>query len=645
MQNFIYCLLFISLSVESVAYPNTVQPVYLNYDWAIEPTKYSFSQEQPTTILKNYKLIEYTYNSKGDLTCYETTHKIVYIDNDLALETFNKVYIPVTDTAALVRIKARSISQDGKITNFNRNSIKSINNEEIGTYNIFAIEGAEKKGIIEYLYTTRTENIDLYGREWLQSDYPTQNTTIEIISPPNLLFEAKSYNGFPQPTITETDSVRILKAQFAEMPPLTEETYSTPRANYMRIDYKLSYNQIPNTTPKRLFDWQMASKHFGGLVSEKQDKATTTLIANTLKTLKLKKLSQEDKIIAIEEYLKNTIAVQQNSPSASVATILHNQYANEVGICRTFAAFFQTAQIPYQIVITSDRTRCRFDAEFEAWNSFTDILFYFPQTKKFIVPNIFVYRYGNAPEHFANNHGLFITPNTYTNTVQLIPTANSKDNLSTIAAQVDFTDILTPKVRFQQEWAGYRAITMRAAYNFQKETLLNALATSSIEDTHPTDIVINNDAMKNNAYPDKLFGITATFSIKSLIEKAGDNYLFKVGELIGAQTELYQNHERQNPIDMDYPITYSRSITFEIPKGYALKGLEDTRIDHSVEENGQKINRFESGYSLKANQVTIFANEYYEKTHLPKESYDNFRKVINAAADFNKIVLVFEKQP
>ena len=121
-------------------------------------------------------------------------------------------------------------------------------------------------------------------------------------------------------------------------------------------------------------------------------------------------------------------------------------------------------------------------------------------------------------------------------------------------------------------------------------------------------------------------------------------YLFKVGHLIGGQMELYQQHERQNRIDMDYPTYYERKISFTIPKGYKLQGLEDAKINKSIEKNGKKVNAFISDFTIESEKVTITAKEYYRNISLPKEDYENFRQVINAAADFNKVVLVFEKE-
>ena len=52
---------------------------------------------------------------------------------------------------------------------------------------------------------------------------------------------------------------------------------------------------------------------------------------------------------------------------------------------------------------------------------------------------------------------------------------------------------------------------------------------------------------------------------------------------------------------------------------------------------------FVSNYKLENDLLTVTIDEYYKKTQLPVEAYPVFQKVINAAADFNKVTLVIEK--
>jgi len=123
------------------------------------------------------------------------------------------------------------------------------------------------------------------------------------------------------------------------------------------------------------------------------------------------------------------------------------------------------------------------------------------------------------------------------------------------------------------------------------------------------------------------------------LDKAGKNYLFRIGKLIGPQVEMYQEKKRQSPVELEFPHQYKRKIEVEIPNGYEVKGLES--LDFSIKPD--RSMGFTSTYSMRGNRLVVEVTEYYKEVRYPLEKFEDFRKVINAAADFNKIVLVLEK--
>jgi hypothetical protein len=52
--------------------------------------------------------------------------------------------------------------------------------------------------------------------------------------------------------------------------------------------------------------------------------------------------------------------------------------------------------------------------------------------------------------------------------------------------------------------------------------------------------------------------------------------------------------------------------------------------------------RFITKHVIENNQLIITNEESYRLLNLPKDKYEEFRSVINAAADFNKVVLILE---
>jgi hypothetical protein len=115
-----------------------------------------------------------------------------------------------------------------------------------------------------------------------------------------------------------------------------------------------------------------------------------------------------------------------------------------------------------------------------------------------------------------------------------------------------------------------------------------------------------------------------------------------MGRLIGRQIEMYEEKERNLPIAERHHRTYDRLIEIEIPEGYQITNLEDINIENTIFEDEEAIMHFKSYYSLEGNTLKVIADEFYQKNYVPVEEYENYRKVINSAADFNEITLILE---
>jgi hypothetical protein len=89
-----------------------------------------------------------------------------------------------------------------------------------------------------------------------------------------------------------------------------------------------------------------------------------------------------------------------------------------------------------------------------------------------------------------------------------------------------------------------------------------------------------------------------------------------------------------------------RKLIVHIPEGYKVTNPEVAAMNivHQDEKTKQNTMGFISSYTIEQNTMTIDINEYYDVMILPASDYASFSKVINAAADFNKLVLVLEKK-
>ena len=107
---------------------------------------------------------------------------------------------------------------------------------------------------------------------------------------------------------------------------------------------------------------------------------------------------------------------------------------------------------------------------------------------------------------------------------------------------------------------------------------------------------------------------------------------------------MYQEKPRQFPMEIEFPHILARKIKFTIPAGYIVKNPDDLDIDHTYQENGQLTMGFVSSYKIEGNTLVITILEEYRKTNYALSQYEEFRKIINAAADFNKVALILEKK-
>ncbi len=644
-KKIIFSFVLFMTSLTSMAQKYTHQ----DYDWENEPTLHELSEtdmEKAAIILKEVRILEFVYGELGDLNLFETKHKIVKVNEDKAIEAFNKVFVSMRDVEDFTVLKARAISPEGKITELNRDNIKELKDvETYGAFKIFAIEGVEIGSEIEYIYTTKQGVREPFGRVTFQSETAVNEAIVKIISPSNLVFQTQSYNGFPDLRGSEGKETRMLEAKAKDIPALLEEDYATYQSNLMKVDYKLSYNNA-GSKKTELYSWTEAASYFGSILVEESSKEAADMLKKELKSLKIKRMSEEDKIKTIENHVKDNFSLEMGAgPEGSqIEKILVNKYASEFGLNRLFVAFLQAAEIDFEAVLTSNRFQSKFDKDFTSWTNLTEIIFYFPKHDTYVSPSMVQYRYGYAPYQMAENHGLFFKLGEESNAeVRFIAMPGADKSVNKIDAHITFDKDFSAKIDIFNAWTGYRAAEFRTIHKYD-ETFMENRVLSGLEGAKMLNLAVKNEDLADNAKDGKRFQSDTQLDVSSLVEKAGKSYLFRLGEVIGSQVELYQEHERQNAIEMQYPTYYDRSISFEIPDGYTVEGLEDAIINKFVEVDGEKVNGFESKYEIEGNKVTIHADEYYHTISIPKETYEDFRKVINAAADFNKVVLVLEKK-
>lgn len=623
------------------------KPVMVNVDKKHEKESAIFILD-----LRRYEFVDESDNA---LACYKTFHKIIQINDDKGIEIFNKIYLPGGERNKIVALKARTILPGGKVINFDSTTVKEVTDEDGTPQRIFALPGLEKGCQVEYLYTYKKEST-LFGMDVLQFRIPVLKSIIQVISPERLIFDVKSFNGYSLIERKKNADWRVVNCISPELKPAEEEKYSNLTAQLYRVEHKLSYNTAKDST-NRLFTWdelagRIAENYSGA--TEKEKKAVQDYLAS----LKLSKITNpEDKFIAFENNIKKQVMVNkevQSEAASQVDQILKTRIASEFGIVKLYAIALTELGIPYEFVIAGSRANYVLDMNFENWNNADNMMLYLTQQKQYVAPTLAQFRYPWISPEWGNQLGIHCkivgdgvekSAVADVRTIELLDYTQTAHNMESRIKIFPAKDSLV--VESKQIFTGYTSAAYRSAFNFsspedQKNILKEIVKFGTNSET------ILSSKLENTEFEhfakNKPFVINASVKANELMEKAGNKLLIKIGDLIGPQVEMYQEKPREFPIEIEFPHVLYRDITVEIPDGYVAKNLESLKIDQAYPLSGDPTMMFRSDYELKGNILKITIREEYRVADYPIDQFQPFVKVINAAADFNKAVILLEKK-
>lgn len=626
--------------------------------WTDKPAIHSIDAKygkEAAVVISDTRRIEFTDESKNEVAEYYTIHKIVHINDDRGIEGFNKIYLGLSENSDIVDVKARSILPGGKTIELDKNNIKDIKEEDGNTYKIFAMEGLEKGSEVEYFYTIK-KSTTYFGRETVQDRIPVLETTFQVIGPPRLKFEVKSYNFSAPATDTVVNNKRIAQCIVKNTPGLDEEKYAYFDANVYRIEFKLAYNTSGSST-ERLFTWNELAKRIYGVYtdySDKEFKAASDLVT----TNGWDKLPDEvAKITAVEDFIKKNFSYNEDLNSAdgnALATVLQNKIGGTIGTMRLYTAIFQNLGVNYQYVLTGNREKFSIDKQFEDWNNCEYPVFFFPTENKFIAPTRPDYRYPWIFPSWGSTNGLYckkMSLGSFTTAVaeiKPVPMEAYNQTVQNLEAKLELNaDLDSLTIDEKQIFQGYASINYRDAFNYsnddQKKQFIKELTKSMANSENILSSEVLNQGFEDET-PNKPLILHTKTKSGELIERAGNKLLLKIGMAIGPQVEMYQEKPRQEPVDFEFGHIEERKIDLVIPDGYTISNPNDLKIDQTYTENGEETMGFVCSYEIKGNILSIHIVEQYHREYYPMEQFTQFRKIINSSADFNKVVLVLEKK-
>lgn len=605
---------------------------------------------------------DYVYEGT-DVTEYVTMHMLVKVLDRTGIESFNTIPVPSRSGQSRVdSIKARTILPDGTTRDLKYEMLYGMGPNASGGF-LFALDGLEKNAEVEIKIKYKFVS-SFFGSVHFQYPYPVLHTFFELNYPKEMTFNTKGYHGFPSGKEEVVGGHKQVKLYVPDIPTLEEQPMSFHDLYLMRLDYGIDHFESRGGYQR--YDAYTWDKLAQDLYKKyyRLKKEDTVAVNKFLTSLGIYGGESElEKIRIIENGIKDSIVVYDYLPgrnTGKIDTMLAKKSASADGIVKLFAACFKVARINHQIGAISDRREHLLDPKFVNTDPLDDMVFYFPNLDKYLDPNERFLRYPEISSTMINNKGVFSKTNPEAGfdvgsqfiaadaIMRMIPAPKASYSKSDLDAVITFNGDLDPEAEVSYSYTGYEAVDLRtslAAANDEKKKKIIEKAIS-IADKRERIVRYNtvNEAY-NSATPHKPLQIKATVKIPQMMDKAGNRYMFRIGDILGDKMDFYDTkRERVLPVDLDYAQSQKSVITFNIPKGFKVINPEALRTttQHNDRNDTHVTASFSSDYRVEGGKIIVTVKEEYNQLHYTVYDFEGYRKVVNAAADFNKISLLLE---
>ena len=629
-----------------VSYFNTYSQSYLNIDWDSDKT-ISFPSDNDLYGIFNNHYVEY-FKSKftEEVYVYETRHtktKINRINNPLD----NEIIISKINVSEIVDVRAKIINQDTIISYGFDEMKKMINSDDSDeNYNNYKLPNLDEGDIVEIMYTVK-KDFNFNGNKIIEESYPILLSKFILIEN-NFKSNIKIYNSnnsFVSDIIF--DGKKSKQIIFNNLNATANEQYSTPIANKIKISYQCYENR---DDVSQIEYWGNLVQNVSELFFPKTVNEKAEEILREIKNGYVKIPWNELKIAnAIDEYIKNNFVISdEDDPKLNdIEYILNNKISNDFSIIQVYSSLFKEADIEYEVAISCNRYFLKFDPELFDPNQLREFLIFLPNQEKYISPNRVEYRVSEAPEDLLGNYGIFIDKDLdyYFSEITLFD-----QDFSQIKKNIEVNisrNLNKTKINESRLFSGYWAITNRnyiyLSENEKTDFLVDFFTVNGLDNKKVSNYNIKNFDISHNTYNTPL-EITSTISTSDLIEeKEGLTYL-KIGKVIGLQSNLFDEKERINPIEINFPNSYDYNIKVNIPRGYKIVDFSElNKSKEYISVDGNSTAKFLSKATVNGNVLNINIKEYYKELRYSKKRYQEFREVINAAAKFYESSVRIEK--
>ncbi|MFB6457687.1 DUF3857 domain-containing protein [Chitinophaga sp. Hz27] len=140
-------------------------------------------------------------------------------------------------------------------------------------------------------------------------------------------------------------------------------------------------------------------------------------------------------------------------------------------------------------------------------------------------------------------------------------------------------------------------------------------------------------------HTDPDFVYDTKFSMEGYLKKAGNNYIFDIGRIIGGQLQV-KAEQRTRSVDVYEPFarSYQHEITVTIPAGYKVEG-----VDKLTRKVDNATGSFIVDSKIDGDKLYLSIRKVYKHSFEKTDSWNDLLQVIDAANDFLGQKVLFKK--
>ncbi len=610
---------------------------FYNINWDNDLNSYNDFESNDLFGLFSNHYIEYKKSEFSDeVFIYETHHMKTKINREIN-ESIDEIFISKINVLKILNIRVKVISQDSSLI-YNFSEMKKLRTPESNdNYDYYKLPNIKENDIVEVIYTVQKE-YNFNGYKFIEESYPILSSKFILIEN-EFKSNIKIYNN-PNLNIKDTiiEGIKAKYIHFKNIIPTKDEQYATPIANKIKVAYQcqITKNDISQNEYWANLVRNVKELFFPASVNSKA--------VNLLKEIRLNPNVIADNEIsivnAIDEYVKNNFSISEiDDPNLNnIDYIFENSTSNDFSIIQVYTNLLKEAKINYEVAISCNRYYQKFDPDFFDPNQLREFLIYLPDYDKYVSPSRIEYRVSEAPNNLLGNYGIFIENNLEYYFSEI---TQSNKNFSQIEKNLEVSisrNLKKLKITESRSYSGYWAIINRnyvyLSENEKTDFLIDYFTINGIDDKKVSRYNIKNFNISDNIGNDPLI-IDTKLITSELIEKNNESVNLKIGKVIGIQSNLYSENNRLNPIEINFPNEYNYKIVFHIPDGYKIIEFSELIMNENfVSVDGGIKAKFSSNAEIIDNKLIVNIQEYYKDIKYEKSRYEEFRQVINAAANF-----------